>query len=574
MKQELDKRVSGIVGKYPNRKSAILPVLDLMQREGGNTLSSDAIKKAASLFGISVAEVHGIATYYSMFNTKPVGKYHIQVDTCVPAFLSGADEILAHLTRRLGIGVGETTDDGLFTLSAVQDLASCGTCPVIQVNDTYYENLKIDEVDALIDSLKSGKMPEPDRSSNFGSACNILLKNRGNPKATDISVYKKGNGYAALGKAMKMQPGEIIRMVKESMLRGRGGAGFSAGTKWGFLPKNDPRPVYLICNADEGEPGTFKDRQIMQYDPHLLIEGIAIAAYAIGAKKAFIYIRGEFRWISEILEKGIEQAHKDGRLKHVDIVVHRGAGSYVCGDETALIESLEGKRGNPRVKPPFPANIGLYGCPTIVNNVETLACVPFIVENGPEAFKAIGTSGNYGPKLYGVCGDVNKPGVYEYPMGTQLETILDAAGGVKGRLKAVIAGGLSVPILTAEESKGLILDFDSCLTAGTMLGSGGTIVINDTVSVPDLALRTITFYAHESCGQCVPCWRGAHVIEKLLHKLVHGDGAISDIDTVLQLCRTIKGSTICPTGDAFAIPIEAMVTKFRGEFEALAKAQR
>ncbi len=569
MKRETSDQIESIASRYPNRKSAILPALDLLQRSSGSNLSPDAIKKAASSFGISVAEAYGTATYYSMFNTKPVGKYHVQVDTCVPGFLSGADELFVHLSQKLGIKAGETTGDGLFTLSTVEDLASCGTCPVIQVNDTYYENLTVDKVDALVDSLRSGKMPEPDRSSNFGSECKILLKNRGNPKATDIAEYKKGNGYAALDKALKMQPAELIGMVKESMLRGRGGAGFSTGTKWGFLPKNDPRPVYLICNADEGEPGTFKDRQIMQYDPHLLIEGIAIAAYAIGAKKAFIYIRGEFRWISEILEKAIGQAHKDGRLKHVDIVVHRGAGSYVCGDETALIESLEGKRGNPRVKPPFPANVGLYGCPTIVNNVETLSCIPFIVANGPEAFKAIGTSGNYGPKLYGVCGDVNKPGVYEYPMGTQLETILDAAGGVKGRLKAVIVGGLSVPILTADESKGVILDYDSCLTAGTMLGSGGIIVINDSVSIPDLALRTIKFYAHESCGQCIPCWRGSHVIEQLLHRLVHGNGAVSDIDAVLKLCKTIKGSTICPTGDAFAIPIEAMVRKFRKEFEAL-----
>ncbi|MFH0799913.1 MAG: NADH-quinone oxidoreductase subunit NuoF [Pseudomonadota bacterium] len=399
----------------------------------------------------------------------------------------------------------------------------------------------------------------------------MLLKNRGEPRATDIAVYKKGGGYAALAKALKMQPAAIVQGVKEAMLRGRGGAGFSAGTKWSFLSKGDARPVYLICNADEGEPGTFKDRQIMQYDPHLLVEGIAISAHAIGARKAFIYIRGEFRWISEILEKAVEQAMVDGQLKHVEIVVHRGAGSYVCGDETALIESLEGKRGNPRVKPPFPANIGLYGCPTIVNNVETLSCVPFIAQNGPGAFKAIGTAGNFGPKLYGVCGDVQKPGVYEYPMGTRLETILEAAGGVKGRLKAVIVGGLSVPILKAEECRGLALDFDSCLKAGTMLGSGGIIVINDTVSIPDLALRTIKFYAHESCGQCVPCWSGSHAIERLLHGIVHGSGAAANIDLILDLCRTIKGSTICPMGDAFSIPVEAMVKKFRDEFDALVR---
>jgi NADH:ubiquinone oxidoreductase subunit F (NADH-binding) len=329
--------------------------------------------------------------------------------------------------------------------------------------------------------------------------------------------------------------------------------------------------VYLICNADEGEPGTFKDRQILEFNPHLLIEGIAIAAYAVGSEQAFIYIRGEFAWIADILKTAIDEARADGQLDHVGIVVHRGAGSYVCGDETAQIESLEGRRGNPRAKPPFPASFGLYGCPTIVNNVETLASVPYIVQNGAEAYKKIGIPNNYGPKIFGVSGHVNKPGVFEYPLGTPLKTILDAAGGVKGKLKGIIVGGLSVPILTAAEAEGLSLDFDSCLKAGTSLGSGGIIVINDTVSIPELALRTIEFYHHESCGQCVPCREGSLVVESKLRGLVEGRGTRGDIDLVLQLCGTIRGLTICPTGEAFSMPIQAMVTKFRPEFEALVK---
>ena len=253
----------------------------------------------------------------------------------------------------------------------------------------------------------------------------------------------------------------------------------------------------------------------------------------------------------------------------VDIVLHRGAGSYVCGDETAQIESLEGKRGNPRSKPPFPANVGLYGCPTIVNNVETLASVPYIIQNGAQAFKQIGVPNNYGPKIFGVSGHVNKPGVFEYPLGTPLKTVLDAAGGVKGKLKGVIVGGLSVPILTATEAEGLCLDFDSCQKAGTSLGSGGIIVVNDSVSIPELALRTIEFYHHESCGQCIPCREGTHVIASKLRALVEGKGKMEDIDLVIHLCRTIPGLTICPTGEAFSSPILAMVTKFRSEFEAL-----
>ncbi len=571
MNKTLSKQISEIAEKYPSRMSALMPALALAQRTNGGWLRREDIGEIASIFGISASNAFGVATYYTLYNTEPVGRYHIQLDTCVPGYLSGVDEILKHLTKRLGIGVGGTTKDGTFTLSTVEDLAACGTAPVMQVGDTYYENLTVEKVDRIIDALKAGKMPKPDTSSNFATECNILLKNRGNAKAASISEYKKGGGYKALEKALKMKPGDVAAEVKESMIRGRGGAGFPAGTKWGFLPKGDSRPVYLVCNADEGEPGTFKDRQIMEYDPHLLVEGVAISAHAIGAKTAFIYIRGEFGWIADRLEKAIGEAEKGGLLDHVKIMVHRGAGSYVCGEETALIESIEGRRGNPRVKPPFPANIGLYGCPTIVNNVETLACVPFIIGEGAAAFKKIGTTNNYGPKLYGVSGDVNRPGVYEFPMGTSLETILKAAGEVKGRLKAVIVGGLSVPILTADEAKGLKMDYDSCLEAGTMLGSGGIMAINDSVSIPDLALRTIEFYAHESCGQCVPCFKGSHVIKSLLKKFVERRATMCDYDIALDLCRKIKGSTICPTGDAFAIPIEAMLTKFKGEFEAFCK---
>jgi NADH:ubiquinone oxidoreductase subunit F (NADH-binding) len=365
--------------------------------------------------------------------------------------------------------------------------------------------------------------------------------------------------------------------VKAAALRGRGGAGFPAGMKWGFLPKERTQPVYLICNADEGEPGTFKDRQIMEYDPHLLIEGMTISGFAIGAKLGFIYIRGEFAWIADILDAACAQARKAGLLgKNIlgkgvdfDIIVHLGAGAYVCGEETALIESLEGKRGNPRLKPPFPAAVGLYGCPTIVNNVETLACVPYILERGEAAFRKLGPANNHGPKIFGISGHVHKSGAYEYPLGTPLEDLLAAAGGVKGTLKAVIVGGLSVPILTAAEAAGLAMDYDSCLKRGTMLGSGGIMVMNEETSIPAVALRAIRFYAHESCGQCIPCRQGSHTVARLLERLVAGKGRPGDVDRVLALCNAVKGTTLCPTGDAFSVPIEAMVRKFRSEFDAL-----
>lgn len=571
MNKKIVTEITKLAKKYPQSESALMPALELAQQANDNFLSAEDIKEVAQLLDVSESKAFGVATFYTMYNSKKIGKYHLQVDANVPGMLTGADEILAHLEKKLKVKAGETTKDGKFTLSKVEDLASCGTCPVVQVNDTYYENLTIEKVDKLLESLKKSKMPTPDTTANFATKCNILMKNRDNDKAVDIKEAKKAGAYKALNKALAMKPEQIVAEVKEAVVKGRGGAGFPAGTKWGFLPKNDPRPVYLICNADEGEPGTFKDRQIMQYDPHLLIEGIAIAAFGVKAKTAFIYIRGEFGFIADILEKAIEQAEKDGQLEQVDIIVHRGAGSYVCGDETALMESIEGKRGNPRPKPPFPANVGLYGNPTIINNVETLSCVPYIIEQGAAAFKKIGTEGNFGPKIFGVSGHVNKPGAFEYPMGTSLDEVLKAAGGVKGKLKAVIVGGLSVPILTAAEAKGLKLDFDSCAKAGTMLGSGGIMVINDTVSIPELALRTIEFYAHESCGQCVPCREGSDLIKNRLEAIVAGKGQEGDVDLILSTCATVKGLTLCPLGDAFAMPIESMVSKFRKEFEALIK---
>jgi NADH:ubiquinone oxidoreductase subunit F (NADH-binding)/NADH:ubiquinone oxidoreductase subunit E len=571
MKKSSESTFKDISAKYPERQSAVMPIMQLLQKENSNRFEAGSIDTVAKALGMSRSRVYGISTYYTMFNTHPVGRYHLQVDTCVPGFLHGADEIVEHLCKKLGIVVGGTTVDGMFTLTTVQDLASCATGPVIQVNEVYYENMTVEKTDQLIDALNKGKKYSSDTSMNVVSECGILLNDRTDKNCRKLAYYRKRGGYRTLEKAIKLKPEDIVNEVKEAQLRGRGGAGFPAGMKWSFLPKNDTRPVYLICNADEGEPGTFKDRQIMEFNPHLLVEGIAISAYAIKSRKSFIYIRGEFAWIADILETAIDEAKTAGLLEHVDIIVHRGGGSYVCGDETAQIESLEGKRGNPRVKPPFPANSGLYGCPTVVNNVETLSNVPYIIEHGAAAYKKIGTTNNHGPKIFGISGHVNKPGVFVYPLGTKLSVLLDAAGGVKGNLKGVIVGGLSVAILTASEAKDLALDYESCQKAGTALGSGGIIVINQTVSIPELALRTIEFYHHESSGQCVPCREGYHVIEQKLRALLKGRGTLADIDLILYLCENIRGLTLCPTGEAFSVPIHAMITKYRPEFESLAK---
>jgi len=570
----LRKKIESVAAQYPRRESALLPAIALAQKaSAGQYVSREDLAGIAHLLGVPSARAFGVQTYYTLFNTRPTGRYHLQVDTNIPALLMGADAIVEHLRRTLGIEAGATTADGLFTLSLVEDLGACGTAPAIQVNERYYENMTIEKTDALLECLRKGGMPDWKPDPNFGSKCGILLRRRGVADSTSISTYKRDGGYAALRRAREMRPEAVVVEVKNAALRGRGGAGFPAGVKWGFIPKNNTRAVYLICNADEGEPGTFKDRQIMEFDPHLLLEGMAIAGHAIGAKLGFIYIRGEFGWIADILEKAVEEAREGGFLGATafDVIVHRGAGSYICGEETALIESLEGKRGCPRLRPPYPAAEGLYGCPTIINNVETLSCLPYIVGNGSEAFKKIGTPNNHGPKIFGVSGHVNRPGAYEYPLGVPLAELLEAAGGVKGRLKAVIVGGLSVPVLKADESRDLKLDYDSCLSHGTMLGSGGVIVMNDTVTMPWLARRLIDFYAHESCGQCTPCREGSRAIAVLLKKIEAGAGTPADLDQVLRLCGTIKGATLCPAGNAYTIPLEVMIRKFRAEFDALIK---
>jgi NADH-quinone oxidoreductase F subunit len=579
LQPELRRRIDEVASRYPSRRSALLPALRLAQQALGGQVPKDVVAEIATQIGVPRSEAFGVQSYYTMFNLRPVGRYHLQVDTNVPAMLAGAEDIVSHLERTLGIRVGETTPDGLFTLSTVEDLASCGTCPVIQIGDRYYEEMTPERVDRLLASLRKGDLPDWPTGGHWGSACRILLRHRANRSCQDIDAYQRDGGYQALRRALGMDREAVVAMVKDANVRGRGGAGFPMGMKWGFLPKERTGPVYLICNADEGEPGTFKDRQIMEFDPHLLVEGMIISGYAIGAELGFIYLRGEFAWIGDILERAMEEAREMGFLGRnifskgvdFDLVVHLGAGAYVCGEETALIESLEGKRGNPRLKPPFPAAVGLYGAPTIVNNVETLSCVPYILDQGAAAFRAIGTPNNFGPKIFGISGHVRKPGVYEYPLGTPLEKLLEAAGGVKGQLKAVIVGGLSVPILTAAEAEGLPMDYDSCQKRGTMLGSGGVMVMNEATSIPDVALRAIQFYAHESCGQCTPCRQGSHAVASLLARLLAGRGETRDIDRVLSLCNAIKGTTLCPTGDAFTTPIEAMVRKFRPEFEALVR---
>jgi len=396
----------------------------------------------------------------------------------------------------------------------------------------------------------------------------------------------KARGYEGLRKALSQKPNDIIEQVKASGLRGRGGAGFPTGLKWQFVLKDTPKPKYIACNADESEPGTFKDHVLMERNPHLLIEGCAIGCYAIGAKVAYIYIRGEFYHVQEILERAIEEAYKAGHLgKNIhgsgfdcDVYVHRGAGAYEAGEETALIESLEGKRAQPRIKPPFPAVAGLYQCPTAVNNVETLCNVPLIVLNGPEWFAGLGPEKNGGPKLYCISGHVKRPGVYEASMHTTLRELIYgdqyAQGMLDGRkFKAIIPGGSSVPILL-DQHLDTPASFDHVQKAGSLLGSAGLIVMDDSVCMVWLAMNLLHFYRHESCGKCTPCREGGDWLYKLLMRVEAGEGQMKDIDLLFGVANNIVGKTLCAFGDAAATPVLTTLNLFRHEFEAHVKEGR
>lgn len=394
-----------------------------------------------------------------------------------------------------------------------------------------------------------------------------------------LDVYEKKGGYAAVKKAVKnMTPEEILKEVKDANLRGRGGAGFPAGVKWGFVPKDADQPKYLCVNADEGEPGTIKDRYIMTHNPHMLIEGIIITSFCVEIHHAFIYIRGEYEHAARRLEQALEEAEKRGYLGQnilesgfdLTVTVHRGAGAYICGEETALLESLEGKLGRPRVKPPFPAIKGLFGCPTVINNVETLSNIPHIILNGGEWFHQLGMERDGGTRIFGISGMVNKPGIYELPVGTNLKDLIyEHAGGLpEGRkLKAVIPGGMSAPVLKADEID-IALDSDSLLEAGSMLGSGGVIVIDEETPMLQVLAKIVKFYAHESCGQCTPCRIGTAWINKIVQRMTNGEGKSGDIDEIIRLASLILKKTLCPLGDAAAMPIMAIAQKFRDELEA------
>ncbi|MCG6925127.1 MAG: NADH-quinone oxidoreductase subunit NuoF [Acidobacteria bacterium] len=576
------KTFEEIVARYPVKRSALLPTLRLVQEQEG-WLSREAIQHIAKLLDLTPAQVHDTASFYTMFRLQPKGKTVIEVCTTLSCALGGAEELLHYACNKLGIEPGDTTADGRFTVKEAECLAGCGGAPAVQVNGEWLEHATEADIDKVLAGETVRRSFEWPRSPGE----HILFQNVWKENSTSMDVYRSSGGYGKLGQWLGMEPEAIVEEVKKSNLRGRGGAGFPTGMKWGFLPKDSGKPIYLCVNADESEPGTYKDRVIIERDPHRLIEAIIVSCHAIRAKTAYIYIRGEFHEGARTLEKALAEARAAGYVGRnilgtgldVDIWVHRGAGSYECGEETALIESLEGKRGQPRIKPPFPAVVGLYGCPTIVNNVETLANVPLVLERGAEWFASYGTEKNGGPKLYSISGHVVRPGSYEAPMGRiTLKDLIYGEGYAQGirdghELKAVVPGGSSTPVLLADEID-IAMDFDGVAQAGSMLGSAGTIVMDDSTCMVWMAKNLIYFYKHESCGKCSPCREGTGWMLRLLENIEAGQGTEKDLDLLWKITDSISGKTVCPFGDAAIAPPQSTLQKFREEFEYHVREKR
>ena len=580
---KLSAKFEKLQTSYPVKRSALIPMLMYAQDEFGY-ISDEMIAEVARRLDLNNVQVEETLAYYSMLRRKTMGKHHVQICTNVACMLKGGYELLERAKKRLEIGHKETTQDGVFSLEEVECIGACTGAPAMQVNYDFYENVTPQKFDRIIEELDAGRRPAPEPvTSGALHDRNVLetpliSRRWGMKDSHKLDVYLMQGGYKALEKALKeMTPESIIEEVKKSNLRGRGGAGFPAGMKWSFVPKDSPKARYVICNADESEPGTCKDRPLMEMDPHQLIEGIVIAGRAINSHQGFIYIRGEYRYVLDIVDAAIAEAYNAGYLgKNIlatgfdfDLLIHTGAGAYECGEESALMESLEGKRGYPRIKPPFPAVVGLYGCPTIINNVETLSAVPSIVREGGEAYANRGTPRNGGTRLLCVSGHVRKPGIYEIPLGMNMKKfIYEVAGGIAEgkKLKAVIPGGSSCPFLTADEID-IPMDYDALAKAGSMLGSGGMVVIDGDTCMVDMARRIMHFYAHESCGWCIPCREGTIWLRKTLERFHAGLGREEDIDLIADLAKNMLGRTFCPLGDAAAMPTISIMKKWRGEFE-------
>lgn len=612
---ELESKMDEAIARYPSdhRRSAAMPLLHLWQEHFG-FISDDAVLWIAEKLGLQSINILELVTFYPMFRQKPAGKSHIRVCRTLSCAMAGGFELMEKLCAALEIqrlpgGEGihnpiAVSADANYSVEFVECLASCGTAPVCMIGEQLYEKINPTSAGDLVRNPQSTIRNSQFRSPPHPLEHRLIYKNIGRPDwTTDIDCYLRDGGYQQLKQALTMSRTDIVNKVKNSGLRGRGGAGFSCGLKWSFIKPDEKRPVYLICNADESEPGTFKDRYIIHEDPHQLLEGMLISCYALNARSAYIYIRGEFPEGARILERAIEEARQHNFLGKnilgsgfdVEVYIHRGAGAYICGEETGLIESLEGKRGYPRIKPPyFPAVLGLYMCPTIVNNVETLCVVKHIINMGGTEYARLGRPNNTGTRIVCVSGDVQRPGYFEIEVGavTIGQLIYEMAGGLKpGRkLKAVIPGGSSAKVLRADERfklkqrqpdgstierdmsiDDIPVDFDSLAAAGSMAGSGGVIVLDDSRDMVWVLNNINAFYAHESCGQCTPCREGSLWMQKITNRMLRGGGVVEDPHTLKTIGDNIAGRTICAFGEACAWPTQSFVEKFPEEFAARAQ---
>jgi NADH-quinone oxidoreductase subunit F len=623
---ELRERIETLMSRYPDRHSVSIPALWAVQELYG-WCAPEGIRQAAAVMRVTPAYLESVASFYDLLHTEPVGSHKVAVCTNISCWMRGGDELLDAF-RAAAEG------EDVF-VSGFECLGACEIAPMASIDRRYFGPLEAGEATIAIDQLISGQDVLPEKAlamrpltgdgerggrrpgmpgreardtpgfdstepssesgrdltlpeSDEGRAdhpegerkmpeTRVLLAHAEDPELRTLAGYRGYGGYATLEKAYReMEADAILKQLEDSGLRGRGGAGFSMGKKVSFLPRGEMRK-YLCCNADESEPGAFKDRELMQRNPHQLIEGIAIAAIAADAGHAFVFIRGEYHDQADILDAAVAEAYEAGYLgenicgsrRDLELVVHRGAGAYICGEETALLDALEGKRGNPRLKPPFPAVQGLYGGPTLVNNVETLSNVPRIVAHGAEWFRGFGTEQSPGTKVVSVSGRVRRPGNFEVELGVPTrELICDLAGGpIEGEVKAFYPGGSSSPVLTGEEGLDLPYTFEDMAAAGSMLGSGSIIVADESVSIPQMALRTARFYHHESCGKCTPCREGTNWTVKVLERVVRGEATPMDLDIVASVQDNIIGHCLCVLGDSMAMPVASMVRKFREEFE-------
>jgi NADH-quinone oxidoreductase subunit F len=603
---QLREQIEAAMARYPDRRSAALPALFAAQRLHG-WCSPQALEQVACVMRVTPAYLESVATFYDMLETAPAAPHSVYVCTNISCSLRGAD-------RLFGTIRSATAADPAFNVRAFECLGACDIAPMASVDGVYVGPLDPEDVPQMLDDARAGRPVLPDKQLIHRPAADphaadapastdpppggagagepagsssqtrvLLLADIDEPGLATREGYERRGGYEMLRSALRMSPEEVLRELEASRLRGRGGAGFAMGKKVSFLPQG-AIDKYLVCNADESEPGTFKDRELLQKTPHMLIEGIVIASIAAGANHGFIYIRGEYAEQADVLERALAEARSAGYFGEdilgsghsFTLVVHRGAGAYICGEETGLLDSLEGKRGNPRLKPPFPAVQGLYQGPTLINNVETLATVPTIMRMGGEQYAKLGVETSTGTKLVSVSGHVRRPGNYEIELGIpSREIIYELAGGPPEgrRVKCWFPGGSSAPVLTAADLD-VPYDFDSLGKAGSMLGSGAIIVVDDSTPILDVAMKVAKFYRHESCGKCTPCREGTNWTVKMLERIELGEATPMDLEIMASVQEHIIGNCLCVLGDAMAMPIGSMIEKFREEFEAHIESAR